>query len=377
VSDPGGGDGEAIKGISTMFDVTSVLHSWRDHDGAPIAVVGSANADLTMRTATLPRPGETVIGSEIRVLPGGKSANQAVQAALLGASVAFVGAVGDDENGRLIRDAMETAGVDLHHCGVSPRRTGAAIIAVDHEGENIIIVDPGANSDVDAALVRGNAPVIEKAGVLGLCLESPLPGVVAAAEIARRAGTTTILNASPITTLPRELLRIVDVVIVNEGELGQMLGVSVDGPRFASDADHRSETVRLLEQIGIRSAIITLGAHGSVVVEGGSARVVPGLAVDVVDTTGCGDSFFGAVLAASAAGASLWESAQIASVVSGFAATGEGAQSSYADTAALAAHAASTSGSHISPAVAGQASTGSLVSTPMWVPLSGRGRAER
>jgi ribokinase len=312
-----------------MSDLTPTLRTLLGRIGPPVAVVGSANGDLTVTTASLPQPGETVVGSEAAVHPGGKSANQAVQAALLGAQVAFVGAVGDDDDGRLLRRCMESAGVDLQHCHTSRRRTGSAIIAVDRVGENFILVAPGANEDVNAALVGRSARALEGARVLGLCFESPLAGVLAAAETAARSGTMVMLNVSPFHEPPRELLEHVAVVIVNEGELGRLLGRPVEQLLEGGDPGRRSVLVESLRERGVRRAIITLGARGSLVVDDDRTFDVPGHQVDVVDTTGCGDAFFGTVLAATAAGASLRDAARLGSIVSSIAATGAGAQSSY------------------------------------------------
>ncbi|WP_142060145.1 ribokinase [Pseudarthrobacter sp. B4EP4b] len=308
-----------------------------EHIHGRVTVVGSANADLTVHTETLPRPGQTVLGTPVRVLPGGKSANQAVQAALLGASVKFVGAVGEDHHGELLRASMHRAGVVLTDCVQSSSETGTAVVVVDNSAENTIVISPGANNDVTDALVNDHADAVRQAKVLGLCLETPITGALAAARLAAASGTLVLLNLSPYRSVPAELLRLTDVLIVNENELADLLPPHVASGLNDFDSDDQGRIAAGLSQLGVEQAVITLGPRGSLVIEGASTTVVPAIPTDAIDTTGCGDAFFGTVLAALASGTPLLDACRLASCVASIAATGHGAQASYADRARTAA----------------------------------------
>ncbi|TLM80944.1 ribokinase (plasmid) [Pseudarthrobacter sp. NamE5] len=309
-----------------------------EHIHGRVTVVGSANADLTLHTNTLPRPGQTVLGTPVRVLPGGKSSNQAVQAALLGASVRFVGAVGKDHYGELLRASMHRAGVVLTDCVQSTNETGTAVVVVDDSGENTVVISPGANSDVTDAMVNDHADAVRQAQVLGLCLETPVSGALAAARLAAASGTLVLLNLSPYCNVPAELLRLTDVLIVNENELSDLLPMHVTSGPNDFDCAEQDRVAAGLSKLGIDQAVITLGSRGSLVIEGASTTVVPAIPTDAIDTTGCGDAFFGTVLAAMASGTPLLDACRLASCVASMAATGHGAQASYADRARTAAY---------------------------------------
>ncbi|WIB60563.1 ribokinase [Curtobacterium sp. MCLR17_007] len=278
-----------------------------------IVVVGSLNADLVVRTERFPKPGETLHGSDLATLPGGKSANQAVAAGRLGGAVRMIGAVGDDGNGALLRDSVAAAGVDTTHVAVRPgTATGTAVITVDGHGENTIVISGGANATLTPADLPADA--FADAEVLGLCLEVAMDVVLAAARAAHDAGVTVLTNLSPFGDVPRELLDLTDVLLVNEHE-AELLG------------DH-----------GVARSIVTRGGAGSVVHDGDVPPVeVPAIPVDAVDTTGCGDAFMGAVALRLAAGDALVDAARFAAGVGAYAATGVGAQASYPTTDQLAA----------------------------------------
>ncbi|ASN22455.1 ribokinase [Arthrobacter sp. YN] len=306
-----------------------------EHIHGRVTVVGSANADLTLHTTILPRPGQTVLGTPVRVLPGGKSSNQAVQAALLGAKVRFVGAVGKDHYGDLLRSSMKKAGVLLSDCVYSSQETGTAVVVVDDNAENTIVISPGANNDVTEAMVDEHADAVRQANVLGLCLETPVSGALAAARVASASGTLVLLNLSPYRNVPAEFLRLTDVLIVNESELADPLPGRIDPTTAAHDASGQSLLAGGLSKLGIERAVVTFGARGSLVIEEGITTVVPAHQTAAVDTTGCGDAFFGTVLAAMASGVLLLDACRLAIRVSSIAATGHGAQASYADRSAI------------------------------------------
>lgn len=302
--------------------------------GSGILIVGSLNADLVVRAERFPGPGETVRGSELVTLPGGKGANQAAAAALLGGDVRMLGAVGADAHGELLTGSLRRAGADVDGVRkIDGTATGTAMITVNADGENTIVVSPGANDRLTAEDVR-DSDAFTGRGVLGLCLEIDTAVVVAAAQRAAADGATVLLNLSPYAEVPDALLAATDVLLVNEHEASTLLGVDVESVDAAEVAS------RLAGQ-GIRRAVITRGSEGAFVFDDGDHTTVPAVPVSAVDTTGCGDAFMGALALRLAAGETLAASAAFAAVVGAYAATGPGAQSSYPTIAQLEAFRAS------------------------------------
>jgi ribokinase len=261
-----------------------------------VTVAGSLNADLIVTVDRLPGRGETVVGRSATTGPGGKGANQAAAAAGLAAGVAMVGRVGDDEAGR--RQVAELAGRGVDVSGVRPTPgvpTGAATVAVEQgTGENLIVVAPGANGQVAPADVEVAA--VREAGVVLLQLEIPLPAVAAAV---RAAHGLVVLNPAPPQPLPTGLLDRVDVLVPNEWELAALAGA--DAPPEDTDA-----LAALARRVTPGPVVVTLGARGALVVEPGTApELVPAPTVAVVDTTGAGDCFCGALCVALDGGAAL------------------------------------------------------------------------
>lgn len=297
-----------------------------------IVVVGSLNADLVVRTARFPQPGETLTGSELAVIPGGKGANQAVAAGRLGGDVTMVGAVGDDAHGSLLLDSLSSSGVDV---GRVARRdevaTGTAVITVDDAGENTIIVSPGANGTLTPDRIGDAWTALDGAGVVCLCLEVPIDTVLETARRGAAAGALVLLNLSPYGPVPEELLQATGMLLVNEHEAADLAGVDPEEAGWEA-------TAAALRGHGIRRAVVTTGAAGSVVIDGDAPPAsVPSPRVDAVDTTGCGDAFMGALALRLAAGDELVDAARFASTVGSYAATGAGAQASYPDQEQLAA----------------------------------------
>lgn len=285
-----------------------------------LVVVGSSNVDFVVDVKRMPKLGETVKGGPLRVFPGGKSGNQAVAAALVGAPVSLVAAVGDDENGSLLLRHLRESHVNVKHVQRVEKATSTALITVDANGDNVIVSSAGSNDEVDINMVEAAGQTIGNASLLGLALEMPLDAAVRATEIAHDHSTMVVLNPSPIpAVLPGELLDHADVLILNEGELVALVG---------EDLEDWEEAQQRLNKLGVARAIVTRGAQGSVVLDNG-VDVVPAPKVQAVDTTGCGDAFMGAVLAALASDASLLEAARFASLVAAYAAEGHGAQASY------------------------------------------------
>ena len=251
-----------------------------------ITVVGSANLDLVIEVGHVPLVGETVLGGDLRRVPGGKGANQAVAAARLGRRVAMVGRVGPDEGGTILRAALDDAGVDTTALTTDDAPNGVALIAVDADGDNAIVVSPGANGRVDADDVARAGALVTDAAVLLLQLEVPVEAVTAAALA---AGGTVILNPAPAPPgrLPQELLDAVDILVPNQTELATLAGH--DG---TVDADTAAELARGLPAAVV---VVTLGADGALVVTDHDLTHVPAPKVHPLDTTAAGDSFCAAM----------------------------------------------------------------------------------
>ena len=269
---------------------------------AEIVVVGSANLDLVVDVEQIPAVGETVMGGDLRRIPGGKGANQAVAAARLGRTVAMVGRLGADEGGDILRTALDDDGVDTSRLLTTDDvPNGVALIAVGSDGDNAIVVSPGANARVTPDDVGAAADALHGATATLLQLEIPLDAVIAAAHAARG---TVILNPAPAPPepLPADLLAEVDVLVPNQTELATLAGH--DGPVDAAIA------ATLAPQLPSRAVVVTLGAEGALVIENGTATHVPAPMVTPVDTTAAGDSFCGALADALVRGESLVDAAR-------------------------------------------------------------------
>ncbi|MFE7209170.1 ribokinase [Streptomyces sp. NPDC057611] len=286
-----------------------------------LLVVGSANADLVIGVERRPAAGETVLGSDLSVHPGGKGANQAAAAARLGARTALLARVGDDAHGRLLLDAQRAAGVDPAGVLVGGAPTGVALITVDPSGDNSIVVSPGANGRLTPEDVRAAGALLRASRVVSAQLEIPLETVVEAVRNLA-PGSRFVLNPSPPRPLPQELLKACDPLIVNEHEAKVILGGAEAG-------DTPESWARDLLALGPRSVVVTLGGEGALVASADGVARVPSVKVDAVDTTGAGDAFTAALAWRLGAGASLEEAAAYAARVGAVAVTRRGAQESY------------------------------------------------
>jgi ribokinase len=251
--------------------------------GARVAVVGSINMDLVVGTETLPKPGETVLASNLRRFGGGKGANQALAAARMGAEVSLVGRVGDDEFGSVLLDDLQREGVDVSAVGRVEESTGVALITVDAAGGNTIVVALGANARLRAEDVEAARATIEGSRALLLQLEVPLEANVRAAQIARGACVPVFLNPSPAIPLPEDLLDRLSYLVLNEGELEVLAGE-------AGIADG------LLGR-GVEALVLTLGERGARLITPEGTRDVAAYPVRSVDSTAAGDAFLGALAA--------------------------------------------------------------------------------
>ncbi|MBW4632175.1 MAG: ribokinase [Iphinoe sp. HA4291-MV1] len=259
-----------------------------------IIVFGSINIDLVATAPRLPVAGETLLGHDFFKAPGGKGANQAVASARLGISTYIVGRVGADSFGAELVRCLQTSGVQTDNVFVDETvSSGIAIITVDIRGENQIIVIPGANGRVNQEDVERLSCLLPKATALLLQLEIPIPAVVTAAKAAQKAGVTVILDPAPAQKdVPDELYPLVDIMTPNEVEAGQLVGFPVDTEESAKKA------AQVLQQRGVKNAIVKLGAKGVVCATPEETFFTPAFPVHVVDTTAAGDAFNGGLAAA-------------------------------------------------------------------------------
>lgn len=258
----------------------------------PFIVLGSANTDYTILVERHPQPGETLLGDEVVVSTGGKGANQALAAARSGANPVFLGAVGADGNGQLIIDALAAGGVDISHvAAIDDETTGMALITVSRDGENTIVVSSGANARMNEQGVEATIRTIAGPGTLLLAqLEVSLSAVAKAAAIVEELGGRTVLNLSPSRDIPDSLLALCDPLVVNESEAHDVTGLAID-----STDDAMIAATALLDRC--RSVVITMGGDGAVFATPSTSGHLPAPRVTVVDTTGAGDSFVGALCA--------------------------------------------------------------------------------
>ena len=286
-------------------------------------MVGSANMDLVGRSPRIPVPGETVLGGDFRMIPGGKGANQAVAAARLGAEVCFVAKLGDDVFGRKLLRNFRQEGLDPTCVTLTlAAASGVALITVDEAGNNAIVVAPGANAVLTPEDVGRAEAEIGSAGAVVTQLEVPVAVVRHTAELARRAKVPFLLDPAPAQELDAELLAMVAVLTPNETEAQILTGVEV-----LDEASARRAANRLLA-MGVGAVILTMGAKGFLLAEGEEMEFVPSMKVQAVDTTAAGDAFTGSLAVGLAQGRGLREAAAFANRVAALSVTRIGAQPS-------------------------------------------------
>jgi ribokinase len=290
---------------------------------AKIAVVGSSNMDVFCWTEFMPVAGETVIGSRQWMAMGGKGANQAVGARLLGAEVTMVGRVGNDLFGRQILDNFSSYGVACDHITVDEEAgSGVALIVVDKRAQNTIVVVPGANMRLSATDVDAAADRLRAADVLLMQLEIPLEAIERAIEIALESNTLCVLNPAPARPVPDHILKKVHLLTPNQNEAEMLTGVSADTLEGAKVAG------QVLLDKGVPTVIITLGVQGALIVRPSQTLHIEGVSVDAFDTTGAGDAFMAGLAVALAEGKTLEEATRLANVSGALSTTKPGAMPS-------------------------------------------------
>jgi ribokinase len=277
-----------------------------------ILVAGSANLDFVVRAHHIPSPGETVLGRDFKTFPGGKGANQAVACARAGGMPThMLLALGDDAFATSIEASLSEANVQMHLVRVPHQPTGTAFICVSDDAENAITVAPGANEHLKVS----DLPQLTGFTHLLLQLETPIASVTAYAQAAKDQGVTVVLNAAPAQALPAQLLDLVDVLVVNEGELATVAG-------------HDGSIADCLARISTPTVVVTLGHHGCCARTNGQFILQPAFKVTPVDTTAAGDTFCGGLVAALAQGGDMAHALRQASAAGALACTQLGAQSS-------------------------------------------------
>ena len=290
-----------------------------------IVVIGSLNADLVQNVDRLPKPGETIIGGNLDTFSGGKGANQAYAAGRMGARVSMIGQVGNDGLGTALLESLQAAAVKTESVGASDRPTGAAVILVLPDGENVIVIAPGANATVTPEVATERLSILNRGDYLLVQLEIPIESVEKSLAVAKERGATTMLDPAPARPLPSELLRHVDFLTPNETETATLLG-EPDLP-MADDADVERAAGKLLA-LGPKTVVLKLGARGCLIATEQGSHRVSGFKVDAVDTTAAGDVFNGAFATALAEGQAVPAAARFANAAAGLSVTRPGAQNS-------------------------------------------------
>jgi len=288
-----------------------------------IAVVGSINMDLVIRTPRLPMPGETITGHDFHVIPGGKGANQSVAAAKQGANVTLIGRIGDDDFGQRQQQCLRQENIDLSFLTVDPHQaTGVAIITLDGAGQNSIVISPEANGEVTVQQIEAAQEAITRADMLLCQLETPVEAVTRAIELAHENGVPVILNPAPARQLGRSLLEKVTYLIPNETEASLLTGIDV------KDIESAKKAAAQLQKLSVETIILTLAENGAVIVHNGDCLHVPAVSVEVVDTTAAGDAFVGSFAVALTEGKPVIDAVRFAKHAAALAVTKLGAQPS-------------------------------------------------
>ena len=283
---------------------------------AKVLVIGSYNVGLTVIGTRIPKPGETILGDQFDMGPGGKGSNQAIAIARLGGDVVFLARIGDDIFGQDALKLFQREGIATDFIQVDKdAHTGVGIIFVNQEGQNAIGVAPGANYKITSADLDGSDHLFQNCPFLLMQLETPLPVVYHAIKKAKTAGATVILNPAPAQKIVPEYLPLIDILTPNESETEILTGQPVTDEQTAIKA------ARQLCSEGVKTVIVTMGAQGSVLVNQDKKQHFSAPAVKTIDTTGAGDAFNGALVYSLAQGKDLQEAIEFASKVGAYSVT--------------------------------------------------------
>ena len=287
-----------------------------------ILVIGSSNTDLIAKVERFPVAGETITGKFFMQAMGGKGANQALAAHRSGGDVRFVTCLGSDTNGKNTLHYYAQEGLDVSLAlQVDDAPTGTAMILVNDAGENVIVITPGANHQLSAAYISGLSSEIAGASMIMLQMEIPFDTVVKVCQLARQYGTPVLLNVAPARAIDENLIRMVDIIVVNETEIETITGQRIDSIGEVAVIDK-------LLSLGAKTVILTLGKRGSIVKGETSQHYIPAFEVETVDTTAAGDTFCGALVAQLARGVDLADGVKFATAAAAICVTRIGAQPS-------------------------------------------------
>lgn len=287
-----------------------------------ICVIGSLNMDLVVNVDAMPKPGQTIIGSNFKEVPGGKGANQAVAMARLNGNVSMIGKVGEDGFGQTLINSLKNDKVDTTYIQITKGSTGVALITVDKNAQNSIVVSPGANFEVKEEDIDNNIKAIENSDIVVLQLETPLNTIKYALNKAKELNKYTILNPAPAVKLDDEIIKNVDLLTPNETELEIISGVSIE-----TEEDIQKAAQIMIEK-GVKELIVTLGSKGSLYINKEKSMFKKAYKVEAVDTTAAGDSYTGALAVALSQDKGIEDAMDFASKVGALSVLKEGAQSS-------------------------------------------------
>lgn len=287
-----------------------------------ICVIGSLNMDLVVNVDTMPKPGQTIIGSNFKEVPGGKGANQAVAMARLNGNVSMIGKVGEDGFGQTLINSLKNDKVDTTYIQTAKGATGVALITVDKNAQNSIVVSPGANFEVKEDDIDNNIEAIKNSDIVVLQLETPLNTIKYALNKAKELNKYTILNPAPAVKLDDEIIKNVDLLTPNETELEIISGVSIE-----TEEDIQKAAQIMIEK-GVKELIVTLGSKGSLYINKEKSMFKKAYKVEAVDTTAAGDSYTGALAVALSQDKCIEDAMDFASKVGALSVLKEGAQSS-------------------------------------------------
>lgn len=287
-----------------------------------ICVIGSLNMDLVVNVDTMPKPGQTIIGSNFKEVPGGKGANQAVAMARLNGNVSMIGKVGEDGFGQTLINSLKNDKVDTTYIQTAKGATGVALITVDKNAQNSIVVSPGANFEVKEDDIDNNIEAIKNSNIVVLQLETPLNTIKYALNKAKELNKYTILNPAPAVKLDNEIIKNVDLLTPNETELEIISGVSIE-----TEEDIQKAAQIMIEK-GVKELIVTLGSKGSLYINKEKSMFKKAYKVEAVDTTAAGDSYTGALAVALSQDKNIEDAMDFASKVGALSVLKEGAQSS-------------------------------------------------